>query len=55
MAVIVRGGVSEIVVAQRGQFVFNSRAGWQLVGPSEKRLYVVSFPSFQNISKCIIG
>ena len=35
---IVRGGVSERVVAKRGKFVFNSRAGWQPVKLSEKRL-----------------
>ena len=43
---IVRGGVSERVVAKRGKFVFNSRTDWQPVKVSEKRLYVVSFPSF---------
>ena len=47
---IVRGGVSERVVAKRGKFVFNSKADWQPVKLSEKRLYVVLFPSYQNES-----
>ena len=43
---IVRAGVSESVVAKRVKSVFNSRADWQPVKLSEKRLYVVSFPEF---------
>ena len=45
---VVTGGVSERVVAKREKFVFNSRADWKPVELSEKRLYVVLFPSFQN-------